>query len=115
MRIVPGDGVTQQRVSQPVHLDRVHDMEVYDATAASRYDVTDVVLREEVVGGEGADDRLAEPIHELERAILTTYWPLGFDGVKGDMTRSGKVECSLDCGMFDDGCDDGDGDGDAKM
>ncbi|KAH4266389.1 hypothetical protein HBH64_039320 [Parastagonospora nodorum] len=36
MRIVPGDGVTQQRVSQPVHLDRVHDMEVYDATAASR-------------------------------------------------------------------------------
>ncbi|KAH4250211.1 hypothetical protein HBH92_247400 [Parastagonospora nodorum] len=30
---------------------------------------------------------------ELERAILTTYWPLGFDGVKGDMTRSGKVEC----------------------
>ncbi|EAT76578.1 hypothetical protein SNOG_15999 [Parastagonospora nodorum SN15] len=78
--------------------DRVHDMEVYDATAASRYDVTDVVLREEVVGGEGADDRLAEPIRkdflsplsvanehpplnmageptypdELERAILTT-------------------------------------------
>ncbi|KAH4954339.1 hypothetical protein HBI78_226430 [Parastagonospora nodorum] len=87
MRIVPGDGV-------------------YDATAASRYDVTDVVLREEVVGSKGADDRLlsihqpplnmaGEPTYldELERAILTTYWPLSFDGVKGDMTRSGKVKC----------------------
>ncbi|KAH4067458.1 hypothetical protein HBH50_127330 [Parastagonospora nodorum] len=62
IRIVPGDGVTQQRVSQPVHLDRVHDIEVYDATAASRYDITDVVLREEVVGSEGANNRLAEPI-----------------------------------------------------
>ncbi|EAT81769.1 hypothetical protein HBH56_250730 [Parastagonospora nodorum] len=88
-------------------------MEVYDATAASRYDVTDVVLREEVPPLNMA----GEPTYldELERAILTTYWLLGFDGVKGDMTRSGKVECSLDCGMFDDGCDDGDGDGDAKM
>ncbi|KAH5456472.1 hypothetical protein HBI31_234150 [Parastagonospora nodorum] len=62
IRIVPGDRVTQQRVSQPVHLNRVHDIEVYDATAASRYNVTDVVLREEVVSSEGADDRLAEPI-----------------------------------------------------
>ncbi|KAH6355295.1 hypothetical protein HBI34_230810 [Parastagonospora nodorum] len=90
-------------------------MEVYDATAASRYDVTDVVLREEVPPLNMA----GEPTYldELERAILTTYWPLGFDGVKGDMTRSGKdtPRCSLDCGMFDDGCDDGDGDGDAKM
>ncbi|KAH4008021.1 hypothetical protein HBI13_246250 [Parastagonospora nodorum] len=33
---------------------------------------------------------------ELERAILTTYWPLGFDGVKGDMTRSGKERTHLD-------------------
>ncbi|KAH4044444.1 hypothetical protein HBH49_220000 [Parastagonospora nodorum] len=62
IRIVPKDRVTQQRVSQPVHLDRVHNIEVYDATAASRYNVTDVVLREEVVSSKGANNRLAEPI-----------------------------------------------------
>ncbi|KAH5105618.1 hypothetical protein HBH71_199810 [Parastagonospora nodorum] len=107
MRIVPKDRVTQQRVSQPVHLNRVYDIEVYDATAASRYNVTDVVLREEVPPLNIAG-KLTYP-DELKRAILTTYWPLGFDGVKGDMTRSSKVK------IFDDGCDDGDGNSDAKM
>ncbi|KAH4407031.1 hypothetical protein HBH92_125800 [Parastagonospora nodorum] len=46
-------------------------MEVYDATAALRYNVTDVVLREEVL-----------PLNMAS-----------FDGVKGDITRSSKVEC----------------------
>ncbi|KAH5511459.1 hypothetical protein HBI31_031030 [Parastagonospora nodorum] len=68
-------------------------MEVYDATAALQYNVTDVVLREEVL-----------PLNIAS-----------FDGVKGDMMRSGKVKYSLDCGMFNDGCNDGDSDGDAKM
>ncbi|KAH4959150.1 hypothetical protein HBI78_168590 [Parastagonospora nodorum] len=67
-------------------------MEVYDATAALRYDMTDVVLREEVP--------------PLNMAGELTY-P---DELERDTPR-----CSLDCGMFDDGCDDGDGDGDAKM
>ncbi|KAH5782358.1 hypothetical protein HBI16_033340 [Parastagonospora nodorum] len=78
-------------------------MEVYDATAALQYNVTDVVLRKEVLPLNIASE-LTYP-DELER----------FDGVKGDMTRSGKVKYSLDCGMFNDGCNDGDSDGDAKM
>ncbi|KAH5340678.1 hypothetical protein HBI49_241170 [Parastagonospora nodorum] len=56
IRIVPRDRVTQQRVSQLVHLNCVHDIEVYDATAASQYNVTNVVLREEIVGGKRADN-----------------------------------------------------------
>ncbi|KAH5235877.1 hypothetical protein HBI62_010060 [Parastagonospora nodorum] len=80
MRIVPRDRVTQQRVSQLVHLNRVYNIEVYDATAASRYNVTDVILREEVPPLNIA----SEPTYpdKLER----------FDGVKGDMTRSSKVK-----------------------
>ncbi|KAH6363974.1 hypothetical protein HBI34_167260 [Parastagonospora nodorum] len=62
-------------------------MEVYDATAASRYDVTDVVLREEVPPLNMA----SEPTYpdELKRAILTT--------------------------MFDDSCDDSNSNSNAKM
>ncbi|KAH5126184.1 hypothetical protein HBH70_250320 [Parastagonospora nodorum] len=48
-----------------------------------RYNVTDVILREEVL--------------------------LGFDGVKGDMTRSSKVK------MFNNSCNDGNSDSNAKI
>ncbi|KAH5236790.1 hypothetical protein HBI72_247950 [Parastagonospora nodorum] len=75
-------------------------MEVYDATAASRYDVTDVILREEVLPLNMAGELTY--LDKLKR----------FDGVKGDMTRSGKVKYYE---MFNDSCDDGDSDSDAKM
>ncbi|KAH4864042.1 hypothetical protein HBH75_003830 [Parastagonospora nodorum] len=55
---------------------------VYDATAALQYNVTDVVLREEV--------------------------PLGFNSVKGDITRSNYK-------IFNDSCDNSDSNSNAKM
>ncbi|KAH4399818.1 hypothetical protein HBH92_247080 [Parastagonospora nodorum] len=77
--------------------------------------MTDVILREEVPPLNIASELTY--LDKLKRAILTTYWPLGFDGVKGDMTRSSKdtPRCSLDYRMFDDSCDDSNGDSDTKM
>ncbi|KAH3954558.1 hypothetical protein HBH53_018100 [Parastagonospora nodorum] len=72
-----------------LYLNCVYNIEVYDATAALQYNVTNVVLRKEVL--------------------------LGFNGVKGDITQSSKVKYSLDYRMFNDGCNDSDSNSDAKI
>ncbi|KAH4479425.1 hypothetical protein HBH89_252320 [Parastagonospora nodorum] len=65
-----------------VYLNCVYNIEVYDATAALQYNVTNVVLREKVL--------------------------LGFNSVKGNITRS-------NCRIFNDGCNDSNSNSDAKM
>ncbi|KAH4968501.1 hypothetical protein HBI77_243420 [Parastagonospora nodorum] len=69
-----------------LHLNRVYDIEVYNATAALQYNVTDVILREEVL--------------------------LGFNSVKGDITRSSKVKY---CRMFNNSCNNSNSNSDAKI